>query len=339
MGEEKNKIGIGVVGLGVISYQHAQSILDTENAELVAACSRSEKNRSEFLNEFDVQMYAEYEKMLEREDLHAVAICTPSGTHLEYGVKAAEAGKHLIVEKPIDVIVERGQKLIDSCENNGVKLAVIYQNRFSDSVLKLKHTVESGKIGKPVMARGTVKWYRTEEYFLDSGWRGTLDLDGGGALINQSIHTVDLLQWILGDIESVTGMKATLTHPDIEAEDNLVASLQFSNGALGVFEASTSITPPQRRTIEINGSEGTVLLEGDEFSLYRNGKVVKEQPPENEEDFLTQQFRQIVGAILNNKQPPVSGPEALKSLAIVEAIYESCKQGTTIKPSSYLSKG
>lgn len=339
MSKEKKKIGIGIAGLGVISYQHAKSILDTENAELVAASSRSEKNRAEFSSQFDVSLYAEYEEMLKRDDLHAVSICTPSGTHLEYGIKAAEAGKHLIVEKPIDVSVERGQKLIKCCERNGVKLAVIYQNRFSDSVRKLKDVVDSGKIGKPVMARGTVKWYRSREYYSESGWRGTLNLDGGGALINQSIHTVDLFQWILGEIDSVSGLKATLTHPGIEAEDNLVASLQFANGALGVFEASTSVIPEQPRTIEINGSKGTAVLKGDEFTLFLNDEVVKENAPKNEADFSTKQFREIVRAILKGEQPPVSGPDALKSLAVVEAIYESCDKQSPIKPSGYISKG
>lgn len=324
--------------MGVISYQHAQSILDTESAVVVAASSRSKENRSAFSSRFNVSMYAEYEEMLKRDDIQAVSICTPSGTHLEYGIKAAEAGKHLIVEKPIDISVERGQKLIESCERNGVKLAVIYQNRFSDSVRKLKEAVDSGKIGKPVMARGTVKWYRTPEYYTDSGWRGTLDLDGGGALINQSIHTVDLLQWILGEIESVFGLKGTLTHPGIEAEDNLVASLQFANGTLGVFEASTSIIPDQPRTIEINGSKGTAKLRGDEFGLFLNGEVVKENAPKNEEDFLTKQFRKIVRAILKDEQPPVTGSEALKSLAVVEAIYDSCNRKSSIKPSGYISK-
>lgn len=339
MNKNSKKLGIGIVGCGVISYQHAQSILDTENATLVAASSRTEKNRKKFSKRFKIPMLAGYDELLLREDLDAVSICTPSGTHLEYGIKAAEAGKHVIVEKPIEVSVERGQKLLEICEKNKVKLAVIYQNRYSDSVIKLKDAVDSGKIGKPVMARGTVKWFREQDYYSYSDWRGTLDLDGGGALINQSIHTLDLLLWILGDLQSVFGFKDTLTHKGIEAEDNLVAGLQFANGTLGLFEASTSIIPAQPRTIEINGSKGTAFLKGDEFSLSFDEEVVAENGSRNEENFHTKQFRDIVDAILQGEQPPVSGAEALNSLAAVEAIYDSCRQGSAVDPSAYIIKG
>lgn len=339
MSNQSKKLRIGIVGLGVISYRHAQSILDTKNAELVAASSRTEQNREKFSKEFDIKMFAGYEEMLTQNDIDAVSICTPSGTHLKFGMKAAEAGKHVIVDKPIEVSVERGQMLVESCEKNGVKLAVIYQNRYSDAVLKLKDAVDSGKIGKPVMARGTVKWFRTQDYYMDSGWRGTLELDGGGALINQSIHTIDLLIWILGDLKCVFGLKDTLTHEEIEAEDNLIATLQFTNGTLGQFEASTSIVPQQLRTIEINGSKGTAVLRGDEFILNQGEEELREDfSDENDDYFFKKQYKKIVSAILNNEQPPVSGPEALLSLAAVEAIYDSCENHTAINPLKYISK-
>lgn len=337
MNKSSKKLGIGIVGCGVISYQHAQSILDTESAELVAASSRTEKNRKKFSKRFKVPMFSSYDELLERDDIHAVSICTPSGTHLEFGIQAAEAGKHVIVEKPIEVSVERGQGLIESCERHGVKLAVIYQNRYSEAVLKLKDAVDSGKIGTPVMARGSVKWYRAQDYYADSGWRGTLDLDGGGALINQSIHTLDLMIWILGGLKSVFGLKGTLTHSGIEAEDNLVASLKFANSILALFEASTSIIPAQPRTIEINGSKGTAMLKGNEFSLSFDEEEYSENGNKNEENFHTKQFREIVQAILKDEQPPVSGAEALQSLAAVEAIYDSCREQTAVNPSKYIS--
>ena len=338
MSKKTKKLGIGIVGCGVISYQHAESILDVKNADLVAASSRTEQNRNKFSDRFKIPVSAEFEEMLERDDVHAVSICTPSGTHLEYGMRAAEAGKHVIVEKPIEVSVDRGQKLVRKCENNGVKLAVIYQNRYSNAVMRLKDAVDSGKIGKPVMARGSVKWYRSQEYYENSGWRGTLELDGGGALINQSIHTLDLLTWILGDLSCVFGLKGTLTHPGIEAEDNLVASLKFENGTLGLFEASTSIIPAQSRTIEINGSKGTALLRGDEFILSFDEEDISKNGTKDEENFHTKQFREIVTAILNNEQPPVSGAEGLQSLAAVEAIYDSCREHAPVKPSKYISE-
>lgn len=334
---ESNKLGIGIVGCGVISYQHAESLLEIEHSNVIAACSRTEKNREKFSSRFDVPVFPTFEELIAHDDIQAISICTPSGAHLEYAIKAAEAGKHVIVEKPIEVTVERGQKLVQSCEKNEVKLAVIYQNRYSNAVVKLKQAVDSGKIGKPVMARGSVKWFRDQDYYSESGWRGTLDLDGGGALINQSIHTIDLLIWILGTPKIVFGMKGTLTHSGIEAEDNLVASLQFKNEALGLFEASTSIVPAQSRTIEINGSKGTAFLKGDEFTLSLHEETLTEKSKKSEENFHTKQFREIVDAILNDEQPPVSGAEALQSLAVVETIYASCNQHSPVDPSRYAS--
>lgn len=339
MNNQSKKLRIGTVGLGVISYRHAQSIVDTENAELIAASSRTKENRDKFSKEFDVRMFDNYDQMLKYEDLDAISICTPSGTHMDFGVKAAEAGKHVIVDKPIEVSVQRAQKLIESCKTNGVKLAVIYQNRYSSAVLRLKDSVDSGTIGKPVMARGTVKWFRSQNYYSGSGWRGTLDLDGGGALINQSIHTLDLLLWILGDLKCVFGMKDTLTHKGIEAEDNLVASLRFVNGALGIFEASTSIVPDQARMIEINGSSGTAVLKGDQFELKLNDEEKREDySDEKDEYFFRTQYEEIVKAILNNEQPIVSGEEALLSLAAVEAIYDSCGSHSAINPTKYIKE-
>ena len=339
MSKTNNKIGIGIVGLGVIANQHAQTILQVKHSELVAASSRSEENRTKFSNEFDIPVFEDYDEMLQSDDVRAVSICTPSGTHLEYGLKAAEAGKHIIVEKPIEITVERGQKVLEACEQNGVKLAVIYQNRYSNAVRKLKDAVDSGKIGNPVMARGTVKWFRTQDYYTGSGWRGTLDLDGGGALINQSIHTIDLLVWILGDLKCVFGLKDTLTHEGIEAEDNLVASLRFANGALGLFEASTSIVPPQPRTIEINGSKGTAVLKGDEFQLFTDDDQTSiDFSEQDDKDLFVKQYDEIINSILNGDQPPVSGPEALKSIAVVEAIYNSCGNQSAVNPSKFIDK-
>lgn len=335
MDDGRKKLGIGIAGCGVIAYQHANSILQTEGARLVAASSRTKNNRKKFSEQFNVPVHSGYDELLSRNDLDAVSICTPSGTHLEFGIKAAEAGKHVIVEKPIEVTVERGRKLVESCRKNGVKLAVIYQNRYSDAVLKLKEAVDSGKIGDPVMVRGSVKWYRSQEYYEVSGWRGTLDLDGGGALINQSIHTIDLLTWILGNLKCVFGMKGTLTHPGIEAEDNVIANLKFEKGALGIFEASTSIVPAQPRRIEINGSKGTAILEGDEFHLKLDDEVESGIGAKDEENFHTKQFKEIVRAISEKKQPPVSGEEALVSLSVVEAIYDSCIEQSAVNPSKY----
>ena len=341
---EQSCIKFGIAGLGNIAATHARAINGLSRAEVAAACSRSEKNRNEFSRQFEVPVYADYQEFLNHTNLDAVAICTPSGTHLEYGKLAAEAGKHVVVEKPIEVTVKRGKELIECCKQNGVKLAVIYQNRFNDGAAQMKQSLDDGILGDPVLVRAAVKWFRDEEYYSKSGWRGTLEMDGGGAVINQSIHTIDLLLWMLGDVSSVSAYTATITHPGIEAEDNAVAVLKFKNGALGVFEASTSIVPGQPRIIEINGTKATALLEGEHFTIRRsedddqineqeNSITGAESPLSGMTDHPhKKQYEQIVDAIIRDTEPVVSGEESLRSLALTEAIYQSAKHQTAVSP-------
>ena len=334
-------VSIGIAGLGNIAATHAQAIQTLQNGKLHSAFSRSEQNRNSFTEEFDLPTFSDYPSFLAQPDLDAVAICTPTGTHLDLGRLAAEAGKHLIIEKPIEISVQRGKELIEICRHNGVKLAVIYQNRFSDEDVKMKSAIDSGKIGKPVMIRAAVKWYRDQEYYSGSAWRGTFALDGGGAVINQSIHTIDLLHWFYGDVISVSAYCATLTHPGIEAEDNAVAILRFASGALCVFEASTSITPPQPRLIEVNGEKGTALLKGNHFSLSLEGGDQDDSTPESAGasnplaglgfENHQHQYQQIANAIIAGNEPAVGGLESLKSLAIVEAMYKSSKENCVVK--------
>lgn len=340
----KKIIHFGVVGLGNIASTHAHAINGHESAMVTAACSRSEENRRQFGQEFDTALYSDYGEMLTHDKLDVVTICTPSGTHLHYAKKAAEAGKHIVIEKPIEITVERGKEIIDCCNQNGVKLAVIYQNRFSDGVKEMKNLLKNGKIGSVIMARASVKWFRNQEYYTKSSWRGTLKLDGGGAVINQAIHTIDLMIWMLGDVESVSAYKATLTHPGIEAEDNSVAILKFKTGALALFEASTSIVPAQPRRIEINGTKGTVILKDDQLFQINNISELNFQDEGSGDRGAgasdpmaglgilhhSRQYGNIIEAFLKENQPIVSGEDALKSLSVVEAIYMSANTGRVI---------
>jgi len=332
------KFGLGIVGCGNISDMHAQAIINSERGTLVSAHSRTRSRLDNFCKTYDISGSTSYVEFLKNPDLDAISICTPSGTHLDYGIQAAGAGKHVIVEKPIEVTVKRGRALINSCRENGVQLAVIYQNRFIDDVLKMKQVLDGEKIGKPILASASVRWYRSQEYYSDSSWRGTFALDGGGVVINQSIHTIDLLQWFMGDVESVSALKGTFTHDGIEAEDAAVACLKFKNSAIGVFEGSTSVVPAQKRRIEVNGSTGTALLEGDRFQIKSSDDPLK-SPGEREEaagaasplggmDVINhkRQFEQIFEAFAENREPVVSGEESLKSLAIVEALYTSANE-------------
>lgn len=342
---EPRMVRFGIAGLGSIAATHAKAIQSLQHAKLIAAYSRTETNRRKFNDLFQVPVCHSCSELLSHPELEAVVICTPSGTHLEYGKKVAEAGKHVIVEKPIEVTVARGRELIEACKQNGVKLAVIYQNRFLDAAIKMKQTLENGVIGKPVMVRAAVKWFRNQAYYEESEWRGTYALDGGGAVINQAIHTIDLLIWLLGDIHHIAAIKATLTHPQIEAEDNAVAVIHFKSGAIGVFEASTSVIPAQPRLIEINGTRGTATLEDDRFTLMvgeknqsdqselsRGGAGASDPLAGLQANLHAKQYSQIVHEILNNGTPDVTGEEALLSLAAAEAIYRSAADNKFVKP-------
>lgn len=334
--------GIGIVGCGTISGTHAEAIAATSHGELIAAHSRNRSNLDSFCSRYGADGFTDYEEFLSQADLDVVVICTPSGTHLDYGKTAARAGKHLIVEKPIEVTLDRGRALIESCRTHDVQLAVIYQNRFIEGVKQMKEVLDRGQLGRIFMVDASVKWFRDQQYYDSGNWRGTLALDGGGAVINQAIHTIDLMLWLAGDIQTLHAFKGTYTHERMEGEDNAVASLKFENGAIGVFRASTSVVPPVNRKIEIHGENGTARLDGDRFRLLTSG----ENLPEGSEDDHgsgassplagmgannhKKQYDRILDAFINNRKPVVSGEESLKSLAVVEALYRSDETRTPI---------
>jgi UDP-N-acetyl-2-amino-2-deoxyglucuronate dehydrogenase len=362
---------LGIVGCGTISAVHAQAIRSNERAVLVAAYSRTEEKLGAFCDTFDLVGYTDYSEFL-ASDLDMVVLCTPNGTHLDFGLQAADAGKHLIIEKPLEITVGRGKQLVEHCRQCGVSLAVIYQNRFIDNVRRMKKAVDQGKLGRLVMVRTSVKWFRDQNYYRNAPWRGSLKLDGGGALINQSIHTIDLMLWLAGPVRSVQAFKATLTHEGMEGEDNLVASMQFENGALGVLEASTSIVPPQNRKIELHGSKGSAILDGDELHISisdaagnvsmadaisekaaaakQSGKPVGASSGGASSPLggfsnshHTEQYRQIFECLDADTPPPVCGEESLNSLAFVQAAYMSASQNIPVSPDSlypyYTSRG
>jgi len=346
---ETPKYRLGIVGCGTISSVHARAIRSNDRAVLVSACSRSADKLSAFCDEFGLIGYSDYKEFLSS-DVDIVVLCTPNGTHLDYGLLAADAGKHLIIEKPLEITVERGRQLAEHCKLRGVQLAVIYQNRFIDNVIRMKQAVEQDEIGRLVMVRASVKWFRDQEYYQNAPWRGSFKLDGGGALINQSIHTVDLMLWLAGPVNSVQAFKGTLTHEGMEGEDNLVASMQFKNGALGVLEASTSIVPPQNRIIELHGTKGSAILDGDVLHLSNNhagattGSTTERATAPSggsssplagfSNSHHAEQYRQIFEQMDAGQQPPVSGEESLNSLAFVQAAYLSAEQGKPVQPDS-----
>ena len=348
------KLRIGIVGCGAISDIHAQAIQQSENAELISVFSRSEKNACRVGEKYKTKWSTDWNEFISDPDLDAVSICTPNGNHLDYGKKAAEVGKHVILEKPIEVTLKRAKELIDVCNKNNVQLAVIYQNRFITEVEELKKKIDKNMLGRLFMGDAYIKWFRTQDYYDSGAWRGTSELDGGGVLINQAIHTIDLLQWLMGDVETVFGQMGTFTHERMEGEDNAVATLRFKSGAIGVIEASTSVQPAQSRRIELHGEKGSAIIDDIMVIISVNG----ESPDKDEKsedsgaepagsssplggfsiDPHKNQFEVIVDAINNNEIPPVSGEESLKSLAIILAIYESSKTNALVNIDDF-SKG
>ncbi|WP_425635809.1 Gfo/Idh/MocA family protein [Algoriphagus yeomjeoni] len=329
------KFKIGIVGTGAITGKHADAIAEIENAELVALCSSSAERAKAAQEKFGVDTYSDVSAFLTHPELDIVCICTASGHHMEAGLLAAKAGMHLIIEKPIEINLRRADQLIDTCEENGVKLGVIFQNRFSEDYLKLKAAVKEGKFGKLLMGNAHVNWYRAPEYYSNSPWKGTLEGDGGGAFMNQGIHTFDLLLDIMGDVKSVFAKVKTALHP-IEGEDLGAALVTFENKALGNITASTALYPGLPERLEIFGKCGSAVLEAGKLIQW---SIQGEEPEPIVADTSAgsgaadpmaighalhkAQWEHYLNAVENDESVLVEGNMARKSVELIRAIYKS----------------
>ncbi|MFN0107958.1 MAG: Gfo/Idh/MocA family protein [Blastocatellia bacterium] len=337
-----NEIGFGIVGGGMIGAVQAAAIEQINGAKLVAVCGRDEARTADFAAKFGCAAYTDYDKFLQHPGLQVVSICTPSGSHADLGIRAAEAGKHVLTEKPIETNLEKADALIAACDRAGVKLGVIFQSRFLPAVQRIKQAIDEGRLGKLMVGDALVKWYRAPEYYADS-WHGTMAQDGGGALINQAIHTVDLLRWIMGPVESAFAMKSALRYPHIEAEDTLVGTVKFQNGALGMIQATTSAKPGFKRRLEISGERGSIILDGDAISVWA---VDGEDTDTGEAEQLTdgsanpaaisneghrRQIKDMMHAVIENRAPMIDGREGRKSLELVMALYAAANEGKLVK--------
>ncbi len=346
------KLKIGIIGCGTIADIQAQAIIKSENAELQSVFSRNIEKAKRCGEKYNAKWFDNLKSFISDPDLDIVSICTPNGNHLEYGEKAAVAGKHVIVEKPIEVTLQRANRLIEKCKANNVKLAVIYQSRFVPEIQKVKQQIEDNEIGDIFMGDAFIKWFRGQDYYDSGVWRGTLKLDGGGVLINQGIHTIDLLQWLMGDVDTIYGQTDIFTHKNIEGEDNAVAVLRYKNGAIGVIEGSTSVQPAQSRRIELHGKKGSVIIDDNNVEIKIESQQNSWTTEENETKSSgassplagfsiephKKQFEAIVDAINTDSTPPVSGEESLKSLAVVLAIYESSKLNSVVRLDEFIEQ-
>jgi len=342
------KLGVGVVGCGAIAAAHAQAAHELEETKLIAVCDVVEEKARALAERFGADWYTDYDKMLEREDIDVVSICVPSGMHAEYGIKAAKAKKHIICEKPLEVTLEKCDALIRAARENGVKLGGIFQRRFMDDIKLMKKLVEEGRLGKIALADMDMKIYRSQAYYDSGEWRGTWALDGGGCLMNQGVHFVDSLLWIMGPVEWVEAEIGTLAH-NIEVEDTAVAILKFKNGALGAIKATTSAYLDVGTRLSVCGDKGSVLwdetsgpgqitflkIEGeDEKKILENLKKEIETTETSPIPFTSGpgwlklhllNFRDIIRAIIEDREPLITGEEARKAVELILAIYESAK--------------
>ena len=335
-----------VIGAGMIGELHAKLIGEMPGAELGCVFSRSMDRAKGFTDKYGGDPTTDFEAVLRRDDLDAVAICTASGEHAAFGIPAAQAGKHVLVEKPIEITLGRADALIQACRGARVKLGVIFQLRFLDASAEVKQAMELKTIGEMVMADCIMKFYRPQDYYDGSRWKGTMALDGGGALINQGIHGLDLLLHLAGDVATVKAYTGVLAHRDIEVEDTCVATLRYASGALGVIQAATSVHPDCQQRIELHGTKGTIVLEGTEETWIKQWETFDERRPSAAPDEVEhagaaavlemggeghrRQIADFVAAVQEDRQPAVNGPEGRRSLAVVQAVYHSARSGSEV---------
>lgn len=336
--------GFGIVGCGMIAEFHARAIAEIPGARLVAVLDRNPPKAAKIagLAVGECRAYDDLDAMLDHPGLDVVCVCTPSGSHRDPAVKAARAGKHVVVEKPLEITVPRADAIIRACDDAGVRLCAIFPSRFSPANVALKAAIDAGRFGRLTLGDTYVKWWRSQDYYDSGKWRGTWDLDGGGALMNQAIHNVDLLQWLMGEVESAQAMTALLAHERIEVEDTAVAILRFRSGALGVIEATTGAFPGILKRTEIHGDRGSARVEQDDVTLWSFADERPEDagvlaPPGTtttggagdpraiSHAGHREQLADFLRAIDTGAPARVDGREGRKAVEIIQAIYRSAR--------------
>jgi UDP-N-acetyl-2-amino-2-deoxyglucuronate dehydrogenase len=345
-----DRIGWGIVGCGVIAPTHAGAIAGSGTANLVACCDIVPGKARAFADQYapGARAYDSMEAMLKDPEVQAVSICTPSGLHANCCVAAAESGRHILCEKPLDVTLEAIDRAISACRAHDVKLSGVFQRRTYASSKKVREAVRTGKLGKLVIGDAYQKYFRSHEYYASGSWRATWDLDGGGALMNQGVHGIDLLLYLMGDVKRLSAYARRLVR-NIEVEDTAVAIIEFVNGAVGVIEGTTSVTPGYDCKIEISGDNGTIILSGDKITSWdipgeedqsegaAEGKSTAADPTAVTASGHTQHVIDLCGAIRENREPEIPGSEARRAVEVIKAIYKSSREGgaTVELPLSY----
>lgn len=346
----KKHFGFGIVGAGMISHFHAKAIAAIANASLIGVYSINKNKSDEFASQHNCTAYDTLDEMVSLPEIDIVCICTPSGIHLDPAIKSIEAGKHCLIEKPLEVTLEKCDQIIEAASKAGVKIGVIFPSRFYEASKQLKKAIDEKRFGDLVLGDAYIKWNRSAEYYKSGKWRGTWEHDGGGALMNQGIHSVDLLQWYMGSVESVQSVAANIRHKDIEVEDTIVATVKFANGALGTIECSTAVFPGAFKRIEIMGTEGTAILEESNLIKWEFTHTMSEDQiivdsmaggnilhggVSNPADISfighKKQIENMIRSVQTGDKPLIDGLEGRKSVEIVLAIYESAASGVIVR--------
>lgn len=337
-------VGFGVVGCGVVADYHIGGIGGAGGARLVAVSDLVEERAREAGEKHGVAWYTDYREMLASAAVDVVCLCTPSGIRIPIATDAAAAGKHLIIEKPIDVNLENADRIIAAARDAGVYLMCIFQLRYDEAVQLARQAIQEGRLGKVTLGDAYIKWYRPQEYYDSAAWRGTWKMEGGGALMTQGIHTVDLLRWIMGPVKRVSARMGALVH-DIEVEDTVVATLEYESGALGVIEATTACHPGMPARLEFCGSRGTIAIEADQIAAWNvegeegpvdaDGGTDVAKAASDSKTFGTEghkvQIAEMVRLVNGGGRPQIDGPEGRKALELILAIYQSAQTGQPVE--------
>jgi predicted dehydrogenase len=338
------KHGFGIIGAGAVAEVHARAIDTIMEAELIGVYDHNPDKTIAFSTKYNCNAFETAEELCNDDRIDMVCICTPSGLHFEPSLTAINAGKHCIIEKPLETNLERFDRIINAGIKHNVMISGIFPMRFSKVNIELKKAIDKGRFGKLVMGDAYIKWYRSPEYYKDVKWRSSLVSSGGGAVMNQGIHSVDLLRWFMGKVEAVCAFTGLLGHEGLEVEDVAAATMRFANGAIGVIEASTAVSPGFYRKIEILGTRGSVVVEEEKILTWKfdeesdaddkirekfsgnnsSGGGVSDPKAISDIGHL-RQLLDIIKAVDNGHPPKIDGMEARKAVELVLAIYASAK--------------
>jgi UDP-N-acetyl-2-amino-2-deoxyglucuronate dehydrogenase len=332
-------VGFAVIGAGLVGPTHAAAAAEAPGGRLVVVCDLIAERAQALADRYGAEWTTELRSVLDRPDVHVVCVCLPTHLHLQVAQQAAAAGKHLVIEKPLELSLERADRLLAAARGHGVEVAAIFNRRFAPALQATKRAIDEGHLGRLLVGDMYFKSYRSQAYYDESGWRGTWDLEGGAALINQGIHGVDLLRWLAGPVGSVFGYAEHLRR-DIEADDATVAVVRYATGALGVIQAMTSIQPRLADRIELHGVDGSIQLSNYRIARWEvpgsddwPAEVARREQAAGREPTQVGHFAQIadmIGVVRDGRRPLVDGEEGRRSLEVVLAIYAAAREGREV---------